>query len=122
MALRPFRVLVCGGRHYSDRARVFAVLDDLAAQHGVLFVIEGGQRGADSLARKWRHERLQPGETFYADWKRYGDPAGPIRNQKMLVDGQPDLVVAFPGHTGTANMVGKAHAFRVEVQEVPAHE
>lgn len=31
--------------------------------------------------------------------------AGPIRNRRMLEQGKPDLVVAFPGGAGTANMV-----------------
>jgi SLOG family YspA-like protein len=121
MALRPFRVLVCGGRKFTDKALVYRTLDELAAEHGgVLYIIEGGQHGADSLARKWRHDRLQPGETFPADWDRYGDPAGPIRNHRMLAEGQPDLVLAFPGHTGTANMISQAErpGFRVPVRRV----
>ena len=120
MALRPFRVLVCGGRKFTDRRLVFDTLDALAREHGVLFVIEGGQRGADSLARTWRHDRLQPGRTFYADWNRYGPGAGPIRNRKMLAEGQPDLVVAFPGNTGTADMMKQAGSppFSIPIQEV----
>jgi len=121
MALRPFRVLVCGGRKFTDRALVYRRLDELAAEHLALFIIEGGQSGADTLARKWRHDRLQPGETFHADWKRYGDPAGPIRNKRMLVDGQPDLVLAFPGKNGTANMIAQAERFGTPVEKVPAH-
>jgi hypothetical protein len=118
MALRPFRVLVCGGRKFTDKALVYRTLDALAEEHPAIFVIEGGARGADALARMWRHERLQPGETFHADWKRYGDPAGPIRNRKMLVDGQPDLVLAFPGGDGTADMIRQAEAFRAPVERI----
>jgi hypothetical protein len=36
----------------------------------------------------------------------------------MLEEGKPDLVVAFPGGTGTANMVKQARAAGVEVLEV----
>lgn len=32
----------------------------------------------------------------------------------MLTDGQPDLVVAFPGGRGTADMVRRARAAGVE--------
>jgi hypothetical protein len=45
---------------------------------------------------------------FPANWKVYGRAAGPIRNMKMLLEGKPDLVVAFPGGIGTADMVKKA--------------
>jgi hypothetical protein len=41
-----------------------------------------------------------------AEWERLGRKAGPIRNQRMLEEGKPDLVVAFPGGTGTAGMMG----------------
>jgi hypothetical protein len=42
------------------------------------------------------------------DWKRLGTAAGPARNAKMLRDGKPDMVIAFKGGRGTANMVKQA--------------
>lgn len=117
-AAQPFRVLVCGGRKFTDKPLLYRTLDTLARLHGILYVIEGGARGADSLARTWRHENLQPGATFHADWKHYPQAAGPMRNRKMLVDGQPDLVLAFPGGAGTADMVRQAEAFRCPVERV----
>jgi hypothetical protein len=51
-----------------------------------------------------------------AEWKKYGPAAGPIRNQRML-DWGPDLVVAFSGGKGTADMVRRARAAGVEVIE-----
>jgi hypothetical protein len=43
-------------------------------------------------------------------WPSQGDgrAAGPRRNQRMLEDFRPDLVVAFPGGRGTAYMVRRA--------------
>jgi hypothetical protein len=49
-----------------------------------------------------------------ADWRRYGRAAGPIRNKEMLAH-RPQLAVAFPGGTGTADMVGKAKAAGLDV-------
>lgn len=43
--------------------------------------------------------------TEKAYWNLHGKAAGPIRNQLMLDKYDPDLVIAFPGETGTANMV-----------------
>lgn len=48
-------------------------------------------------------------------WKDHGKAAGPIRNQLMLDDFKPDLVVAFPGGKGTADMVKKAQDAGVTV-------
>lgn len=130
------RVLVCGGRDYADKAKVDAVLDELQPAT----VIEGGASGADRLAKSWCDaqggavEHLQ----FAADWgnitrpgaivrvkngRRYDAAAGSVRNQRMLDEGKPDLVVAFPGGTGTADMVRRAKRAGVQVQIVePSHD
>jgi len=112
-----FRVLVCGGRHYPDRAAVFRRLDALAAEHTVLWIIEGGASGADRWAREWRHDRLHPGTTYKAAWA-LGRGAGPQRNRRMLDHGRPDLVLAFPGGDGTANMIAQADAAGVPIERV----
>jgi hypothetical protein len=53
-----------------------------------------------------------------ADWGQYGAPAGPIRNKTMLTQGRPDVVLAFPGGTGTADMKRQARRAGVRVVEV----
>ena len=47
-----------------------------------------------------------------------GKRAGPLRNQRMLDEGKPDLVVAFPGGGGTKDMVRRAVKAGVSVHEV----
>lgn len=51
-----------------------------------------------------------------ADWKKHGKAAGPIRNQSMLTEHKPDLVIAFPlGESkGTRDMIRKAKAAGIE--------
>jgi len=102
------RVLVCGGREFWDRHRVFQVLDALDPAPSQ--IIQGGAVGADSLAAEWASERSVPYRTFEADWETHKRKAGPIRNKQMLDEGKPDLVVAFPGARGTANMIRQAKA------------
>jgi predicted Rossmann-fold nucleotide-binding protein len=109
------RVLVCGGRDYRDRDALYAALDRLHAEHGFSVVIAGGARGADTLAAEWAKDRAIPTEVYMAEWGRLGRKAGPIRNQRMLDDGKPDLVVAFPGGTGTAGMMALARKAGVPV-------
>lgn len=50
---------------------------------------------------------------------RWGVAPVPPVNRAML-ELRPDLVVAFPGGTGTAHMVSLAKKFGIEVVEVPA--
>lgn len=101
------RLLVCGGRAYSNRAAVFAALDRAHAKRPVSVVIHGGARGADSLAEDWAVCRHVEVMAFPADW-RLGKAAGPLRNEIMLKDGKPDAVIAFPGGRGTEHMVSLA--------------
>lgn len=114
------RVLVCGGRDFENREAVFSELDALAAEHGWLTIIEGGARGADRLAREWAIGHYHGLVTFLADWAKNGKSAGYIRNTKMLVSGKPDMVLAFPGGAGTADMVAQARKAGGRVVEVDA--
>src|ERR1700712_5336517 len=103
------RVLVCGGRNFADRESLFHELHTLAETHGWLTIIEGGAKGADALARDWATGCYHGLVTVRAEWHRLGNRAGPIRNPRMLVSGKPDIVLAFPGGRGTADMVRQAH-------------
>lgn len=71
-------------------------------------IIQGGAKGADRQAEIWAYANNVKSKTVKADWKKYGQGAGAIRNQKMLDDNAVDLVIAFPGNKGTADMVRRA--------------
>lgn len=101
------RVLVTGGRDYIDELHVFRVLDALNAA-GVDLVIHGAARGADKLAENWAKARSVPFQAYPPDYQKYGSDAPKVRNQRMIDEGKPDVVVAFPGGSGTADMVGRA--------------
>lgn len=112
------RVLVCGGRDYKDREVLFRTLSNIDAyEYHIDTIIEGGARGADMLAREWAIENRRGYITVEADWDRFGRQAGPVRNQQMLVQTRPELVVAFPGGKGTADMVERAKKAGLEVIE-----
>lgn len=108
------RVLVCGGRDWDDWESVYRELD----KRSPTMVINGGAMGADQNARMWARDKNVPCVTLEADWTRLGRRAGPIRNQAMLDELRPDLVLAFPGGRGTADMVRRARKAGVEVVEV----
>lgn len=113
------RVLVCGGRDFADDRLLWRVmLKVLTDKMDRVTVIHGGARGADELAGKWAATLGLDAEVYPADWQQHGRAAGPIRNQRMLDEGRPDLVVAFPGGSGTADMVRRAKAAGVEVIEI----
>jgi hypothetical protein len=112
------RVLVCGGRKYDDYRRVFQVLDEHHRNNEITTIIHGGAEGADAHAAQWAFHYDIPSWRFPAKWSQHGKAAGPIRNKQMLAIGLPNLVIAFPGGRGTADMKAQASGHRVPVVEV----
>lgn len=105
------RWLVCGGRNLEPQQTQAALdaLSELAGARGMpSVVIEGGASGYDHAGRLWAVSREMQCITFYADWNTHGRAAGPIRNSRMLAEGKPTHVIAFPGGVGTRDMVAKA--------------
>lgn len=114
------RLLVCGGRDYANKAYLFAILNNYSDQAGGFsVVIHGAARGADSLAGEWASYCGIPIEEYPADWTKDGRAAGPIRNARMIREGKPDLVIAFPGGRGTADMVRQSRLARIPVLIIP---
>lgn len=129
------RVLVCGGRYFTDGV---AVSEYLTRHYGALLpglvIIHGNAKGADRLADRWAknhglkpltfpaawYDLTQPGAVIKtrADGTKYDVLAGFRRNQQMLDEGKPDVVVAFRGGDGTDDMVKRAQAAGVPVVRV----
>jgi hypothetical protein len=138
------RVLVCGGRTFGEvdlsagifsveivrRAReiavvqksaLFSILDELhntSSTGAVTLIINGGARGADTLSSQWAKFRNVETKVFDAEWKLYGKFAGFRRNAQMLEEGKPDLVVAFPGGRGTADMIARSRLAGVALRVI----
>jgi hypothetical protein len=112
------RVLVCGGRTFSDAELLCGMLNHLKERFPDISIIHGAARGADQLAGAWAHENNVSCVAFPANWDAYGRSAGHVRNGEMLSRGKPDLVVAFPGGRGTANMIEQATQAGVKVINV----
>ncbi len=110
------RVLVCGGRDYSDRDHVNNELIRLNHQRGPFFVvIHGAATGADHEAMLWAEMMGIKHKPVAAEWEKHGKAAGPMRNQRMIDEGKPALVIAFPGGNGTADCVRRAEKAGIEV-------
>ena len=105
------RVLVCGGRDFSDYEMVKRCM---ALIHDVSIVIQGGARGADELGKRWAIDSGVHYAEVPAYWDLLGRGAGPARNRAMLLL-KPELVVAFAGGRGTAHMMEAARRAGVTV-------
>ena len=116
-ALGP-RVLVCGGRDYTNRFRITAVMNEIHAQCPIQLLVHGGAKGADTLSKNWAWNKGILTLPFLADWKAHGYSAGPKRNLKMFKESEPDYVIAFPGGKGTKHMVDVAKSFGCPVVDL----
>ena len=103
------RILICGDRDYKDWLKVQDYLNTISR---TTIIIHGGARGADSLAGNLATSLKMKVIKFPAEWDKYGKAAGVLRNQQMLDDGHPDLVVYFhkdlENSKGTKDMVTRA--------------
>jgi hypothetical protein len=127
------RVLVCGGRKYTNSERLFGVLDGLSAAMPITAIAHGAAKGADTLAGRWAASRGMPVFEFPADWSdishpdacivarpdssKYDAKAGTRRNEEMLKTFKPYLVIAFSGGNGTAHMVQLARSAGITVRQ-----
>jgi hypothetical protein len=112
------KVLCCGGRNYKNGDALWNTMNMLHETHKFTLLIHGGAAGADVMGGMWAKEKGVPVQVFPAKWKEHGYSAGSIRNQQMLDEGKPDMVVAFPGGRGTADMVRRATSAGVRVVAV----
>ncbi len=112
------RVLVCGGRDYQDWRAVADTLRSLHERSPISLIIHGCDPGAASLAVRWAVGAGVPTSGFDADFRSHGPGAERMRNERMIMESKPDLVLAFPGGQGTADLIERATAAGVRVEQV----
>lgn len=112
------RLLVCGGRDFAAMGIVYGALDYVHTVRTITELAHGAAPGADALSAEWARLNGVKSTPFPADWKSHGKAAGPMRNRSMLATFKPDMVLAFPGGKGTADMTKKARAAGVRVLEL----
>lgn len=121
MPKEKLTVGVTGGRTYNDFYNVQRSLTKVDKTFEIT-VVHGDAPGADSLARVWCERTGTPERRYAADWGKHGAAAGPIRNQQMVDEGGIQLLLAFPGGPGTADMIARCRAAGIPVKVIPARD
>jgi hypothetical protein len=111
------RAIVCGSREFNSIS--YAYLSSVLGSLGLTEIIAGGASGVDSYAVSYAKARRVDYRVYFPKWLVDQKAAGPIRNKRMLDEGNPDVVIAFWGGRGTADMIRQATARGVRVIEVP---
>jgi hypothetical protein len=114
-----FRVIVAGGREFSNYALLRDKLDYALRNRlneGVT-IVSGAARGADQLGERYAKERGYNIDSHPANWDEFGKSAGYIRNKEMAQSA--DALMAFwDGKSrGTKHMIdlAKQHGLKVIV-------
>lgn len=118
------RVLICGGRDFDKFHLLDKVLDEVSKNSVITAIISGGAEGADKMGEEYAYMNHIPLHRYPANWFLFGKKAGPIRNQQMIDEGKPDLVVAFPtkNSRGTYDMIRRAEKHGIKTIVVKEEE
>ena len=113
-----FKVIIAGGRGFSDYALLSSTLDKLLSQKTNVEIVSGMARGADLMAVRYARERNLPVAKFPARWNTFGTSAGFERNKVMAR--YADACVCFwDGQSrGTAHMILTARHYNLELRVI----
>ena len=130
---KMIKLMVTGGRDYTDYAQVVRVLTPFAPWPVTL--IHGACRwycqkrpmeewvGADMLCERFALSEAMEGKwsiwRWPANWHDEGRPAGSIRNHRMIDGAKPHVVIGFPGGRGTADACSYAQKMHIPVVRTP---
>lgn len=109
------KVIIAGGRDYADYNRLKKILDKLIYGSPDLQIVQGGAKGADSLAAKYAEEYAIDLATFEADWDTNGKSAGAMRNAEMGKYGHALIAFWDMKSPGTKNMIEVARNHKLPV-------
>lgn len=116
--MEEFQVIIAGGREFNDYELLQQKCDILFSQKRPTVIVCGEARGADLLGKRYATENQISVLSFPADWKKYGNRAGYIRNEEMAQNA--DALVAFwDGKSrGTKHMIELAKKYNLQVRIV----
>lgn len=119
-----FRVIICGGREFSDydllKRKCDYYLSEKLKRGENVIVVSGGNEGADTLGEQYARERGLSVERFTANWARDGKSAGYKNYRQMAKVG--NACIAFMSSYGenkaAKSMVSIARENKLTVREV----
>lgn len=124
------RIVVTGGRNYSNVKFVHSILDKFKNKYDFI-LIHGDASGLDTIAKEYCIENhieqipypanwndlSEPCKIKYTNGKPYNALAGFRRNELMITDGKPNLCLAFDGGKGTNDMINRCFKHKIPVIE-----
>ena len=101
------RLLICGGRHFDDAARIEIELSLLHAISPVSVIIHGGLPGIGVASEVWARKNNVHVIRYPANFS-LGKSGDSTRDEFMLADSRADTLLIFPGGRRTAELLREA--------------
>ena len=99
------KVIIAGGRDFDNYPHLARVMNYYNQMGDITEIVVGMALGADSHGEYWARCTGIPVTEFPAEWGKYGNRAGPVRNKEMA-DYADSLIVFWDGKSrGTKNMI-----------------
>ena len=77
-------IVISGSRYWKDDK--YNIVKEELKKYPNSFIIVGDCKGVDSLAVRAAKELGYKYQIFYANWSKYGNSAGPKRNNEMIIE------------------------------------
>ena len=105
------KTIIAGSRSFTD----YALLEKTCDQYEISEVVCGLADGADTLGFDYAKEKRMSISFFSANWRKYGQSAGRIRNTEMAMYAER-LIAFWDGKSpGTKHMISEARKRGLEV-------
>jgi len=113
------RVVVAGCRNYNEYDEAKAYIDFCISnirKENEIVIVSGCASGADALGERYAKENGLRLEKYPAEWKKYGNRAGPRRNEQMAQ--VCDYVICFWDYksNGTKSMIEYARKYNKPIK------
>lgn len=101
-------MIIAGSRGFTYED--YETVENACLMSGYWFstVLSGGAEGVDKLGEEFARRMGIPLEVYPAEWDRYGNRAGPIRNVQMAKKAEALVAVWNGKSTGTGHMIRTA--------------
>lgn len=96
------KCIIAGGRDYIPTPDKKELVIEISKHYKVTKIVSGNSGASDLFGERLAKELKLKLTLFPADWKKYGDKSGPLRNRQMAE--YTDYAILLPGGKGTDSM------------------
>lgn len=112
------KTIIAGTRTF-ESDEYYVLLEKAIKESGfqIDHILCGCGRGMDMLGESWAISHNIPVDLHPAEWKTYGNSAGPIRNKEMAKNADALILVWDGKSKGSANMLKQAKEHGLKIYE-----